>query len=473
MTPEPARKSYSLRQRIAWWLLPPLLVLLVINALLSYHNALDAVNRAYDRSLTASLKAIVESIHSVDGKISADIPYAAFDVFEVGVEERIFYAVIGPDGSRLTGYADLAAPGNLPQDGEIRIADAEYKGEEVRLGAMRKRLYDPALPGADAVTVLFAETVGTRHALARDIFIASMRRQVLLIGLGAVLVLIALRSAFRPLLAVRDAVRNRGEEDLTPIPRSDVPSEVTPLIDAINHHMERLSAMLEARRRFLADAAHQLRTPLAVLSTQAEVGQRQSDPEDMRRTFGSLLASIRGARRMTNQMLALSQAEAANGIIQQWAPLDIDALVRDVALELAPLALDRGIDLGFDGAGKPLPFDGNAMMLREMLANLIDNAIRYTPRGGHVSVGVHPLGAHGALLEVVDDGPGIPAAEREQVFKRFYRILGQGDTQGSGLGMAIVREICTAHGGRISLAEGPGGKGLRVTVEFCGRLSGE
>ena len=469
MTAERSGARYSLRQRIAWWLLPPLLVLLAINAVLSYHNALDAVNRAYDRSLSASLKAIVESIHSVDGKISADIPYAAFDIFEVGVEERIFYAVIGPGGSHLTGYADLEPPQNLPPDGEISIADAEYKGEEIRLGVMRKRLYDPALPGADAVTVLFAETVGTRHALARDIFIASMRRQVLLIGLGALLVVVALGSAFRPLLDLRDAVRRRSEEDLTPIPQSNVPSEVTPLIDAINHQMERLSAMLEARRRFLADAAHQLRTPLAVLSTQAEVGQRQTDPGEMRRTFGSLLTSIRGARRMTNQMLALSQAEAANGIIQQRSVLDIDALARDVALDLAPLALDRGIDLGFESTGKPLPFDGNAMMLREMLANLIDNAIRYTPRGGHVSVSVDAAGEGGVLIEVVDDGPGIPLAERDQVFKRFYRILGQGDTQGSGLGMAIVREICNAHGGEVRLDDGPDGKGLRVSIEFPGR----
>lgn len=466
MTADGTARHYSLRRRVAWWLLPPLLVLLAINALFAYQSALEAVNRAYDRSLTASLKAIVESIHSLDGQISVDIPYAAFDVFEAGVEERIFYAVIGPGGQRLTGYADLAPPAELPSLGEIGIADATYNGQPVRLGIMKKRLYDPAIPGDDAVTVLFAETVGTRQALARDLFFASMRRQLLLIGLGALLLLAALGSAFRPLLAVRDAIRQRDEEDLTPVPRSNVPSEITPLIDAINRHMERLSAMLEARRRFLADAAHQLRTPLAVLSTQAEVGQRQHDPEEMRRTFGSLLASIRGARRMTNQMLALSQAEAVNGIIQQQTTLDLAALIRDVALDLAPLALERQIDLGFDGPGGALYIEGNAMMLREMVANLVDNAIRYTPSGGKVTISARRGAAGGVLLGVTDNGPGIPPAEREHVFKRFYRILGQGDTQGSGLGMAIVREICGAHGGTITLKDGEGGRGLCVEVEL-------
>lgn len=455
----------SLRRRIALWLLPPLAVLLGINALLSYRGALEAVNRAYDRSLTASIRAVAERVHSLDGEIQLDIPYAAFEGFEDAAQERIYHAVIDAGGVVLTGYDDLRPPQALPDTGEVRVFDTRYRGLPVRLGAMRKRLYDPALPVGDTVTIVFAETTDTRSALAYDLFMGSVRRQLALVLVGGLVMVLALGTAFRPLLELRDTMRRRSAEDLTPVVADTVPSEVAPLIDAINHHMERLSAMLVARRRFLADAAHQIRTPLAVLSTQAEYGLRQSDPEEMLRTFASLHKSIRGARRLANQMLTMSRAEAANGVITERAPLDLAGLVKDVAMELAPLALRRGIDLAYEGVGHELTIDGNAPMLREMVSNLIDNAIRYSPPDAAVTVAVAVFDAE-VLVSVSDQGPGIPEAERQNVFHRFYRILGRGDSEGSGLGLAIVREIATAHGGRVSLRDGEGGRGLCVEVEL-------
>ncbi len=456
---------FSLRRRVAWWLLPPLLVLLAINAVLSYRGALEAVNRAYDRSLTASIRAVAERTHSLEGAIEVDIPYSAFEGFEDRAQERIFHAVLDPAGELVTGYADLRPPLLPPESGEIRIFDERYRGEDIRMVAMRKRLYDPALAGGDAVLLVFAETTDARTALARDLFLDSLRRQLALVGVGALLVLLALGTAFRPLLELRDTIRRRSAEDLTPVAAGKVPSEVAPLIDAINHHMERLSAMLVARRRFLADAAHQIRTPLAVLSTQAEYGLRQKDPEEMLNTFASLLRSIRAARRLANQMLTMSRAEAVDGLIEERAEVDLTALLKDVALELVPLALKKGIDLAFEGPGAPVVMQGNAPMLREMVANLVDNAIRYSPLESQVTVAVAAWREE-AVISVTDQGPGIPEAERENVFKRFYRILGQGDTEGSGLGLAIVREICWAHGGRIALKAGAGGRGLCVEVEL-------
>ena len=460
------KANFSLRRRVARWLLPPLLVLVVINAVLSYLAALDAVNHAYDRSLTASIRSIAEQVHSLEGVISVDVPYSAFETFEAGAQESIFYAVIGPDGRLVTGYDDLSLPAEVPGDGRLMFAAAIYRGVPVRLAAMKKRLYDPALEGGDAVTIVFAETTGSRIALARELFYDSLRRQLLLIALGAVMLALALGSAFRPLVELRDAVRDRADDDLTPVPAGNVPSEVRPLIAAINHHMERLTTMLEARRRFLADAAHQIRTPLAVLTTQAEFGARQADPGEMRRTFESLLATVRSTRRMTNQMLSLSRAEAANVLILEQAPVDLTELARDIALELAPVALGKGIELAFEATG-PAPLTGNAGMLREMIANLIDNAIRYSPPDTHVVIAT---GARDAtvVLAVADEGPGIPPAERDKVFGRFYRILGHGTTDGSGLGLAIVREICLAHRGRITLKDGEGGRGLQVEVELPG-----
>ncbi len=457
---------YSLRRRIVWWLLPPLFVMLAVNAWLSYRGALEAVNRAYDRSLTASIKAVAEQTHSAAGEIQVNIPYSAFEMFEDKAQERIYYAVLAPSGALLTGYPELAPPAGLSESGEVLIVNSSYRNEEIRLGAMRKRLYDPVLKGGDAATIVFAETTGSRTRLARDLFVDSLRRQLLLLAVGALLIVFALGSAFRPLLELRDTIRRRGDEDLTPVPANNVPSEVGPLIDAINHHTERLSAMLAARKRFLADAAHQIRTPLAVLTTQAEYGLRQSDPEEMLRTFASLLHSIRGARRLANQMLAMSRAEAVNGMMDERAPVDLNALVRDVAMELVPLALNKSIDLAFEEWPQPAVLEnGNAPMLREMVANLIDNAIRYSPPESQVTAAVASWKGK-ALISVSDQGPGITEAERENVFHRFYRILGHGDVDGSGLGLAIVREICLAHGGNITLRDGDDGRGLCVEVEL-------
>jgi len=455
----------SLRRRVALWLLPPLLILMVINAVLAYRTALAAVNEAYDRSLVASIRAIAERTFAAQGQVQVDVPYFAFEMFEDSAQERIFYAVIGPDGELLTGYPDLM-PAKVPRrPGELLVVDTAYRGDQVRVAAMRKQLYDPAIGGSGDVLIAFAETTESRTRLARDLFYDNLRRQLVLVAVGSLLLVLALTSAFRPLLALRDAMSRRPEDDLTPVPDTNVASEVRPLIDAVNHHMTRLKAMLQARKRFLADAAHQIRTPLAVLGTQAEYGLRQSDPEEMRQTFRGLLRSIGSTQRLANQMLALSRAEAANGLIQERSPVDLAALARDAASDLGLLAVRKGVDLGFSAPPDPCTISGNGPMLQEMIANVIDNAIRYTPAGGHVDVRVAP--ADGAVnVEIADDGPGIPAAERERVFHRFYRILGQGDSEGSGLGLAIVREICTAHGGTIALGDGAAGRGLKVTLQL-------
>lgn len=458
-------RASSLRRRVAWWLLPPLAVLLLLNALWSYKVAMDAANRAYDRSLTASLKSLAENIHATGGRISVDIPYSALDIFEEGVQERVYYAVIGPAGEHLTGYDDLLPPPIAVHTDEPTMLDTQFRRQSIRLAALGKRLYDPELVGGDTVTVLFAETTGARTRLALDLFTGGLRRQVLLIILGVILVMIALSSAFRPLLHLRSTILARHEEDLTPIPQADIPYELSPLIEAINHHMGRLAAMLNARRRFLADAAHQIRTPLTVLGTQAEYGRRQSNPEDMRLTFSSLLTSIRGAQRMADQMLTLARAEPANGLIDAHATLNLADLAHEVAGELASLALKKSIDLAFEAPAPSVLISGNATMLREMISNLVDNALRYTPHRGQVVLHVGTEGGW-ALLRVSDNGPGIPESEREKVFQRFYRVPGTGDSAGSGLGLSIVREICWGHGGEVRLVDGAGGNGLTAEVRL-------
>jgi two-component system sensor histidine kinase TctE len=465
---EAAMRRFSLRKRVAWRLIPPLAIILFLNAFWSYKSAMDAANRAYDRSLSASLKSIAESVHATGGRITVDIPYSALDFFEGGVQEHVYYAIIGPGGTRLTGYDDLFPP--PLSDGELTIVDMYFREQPVRMGTLFKRLYDPELVGGDVVTILFAETTDARTRLAFSLFMETLRPQLLLIAVGLVLVVIVLRSAFRPLLELRDTIRQRNEEDLIPVSASNVPNELLPLVDAINYHMARLERLLHARRRFLADAAHQIRTPLTVLGAQAEYGQRQSDPEEMRRTFASVIETIRSTRRMTNQMLTLARAEPANGLVSEFSRLDFAELVRDVAGELAALAQKKNIDLSFEGSAMPVFIDGNATLLREMISNLVDNALRYTQDNGNVTLDVSAAD-HFLRLRIVDDGPGIPAIEQEKVFERFYRILGHSDSEGCGLGLAIVREICWAHRGRIRLGEGRDGRGLAVEITLPDALA--
>jgi len=465
MKAEVVQRTYSLRKRVAWRLIPPLAIILALNAFWSYKSAMDAANSAYDRSLTASLKSVAENIHSTGGHISVDIPYSALDIFEGGVQEHVYYAIIGPDGLHLTGYDDLLPPYWKSSSVEPTMVDMSFRRQLIRMGTFDKRLYDPELVGGDTVTILFAETTEARSRLAFSLFLDSLRPQLLLITVGLLLVIIVLRSAFRPLLDVRNTIRQRNEEDLTPVSQSNVPNELLPLIDAINYHMDRLEKLLQARRRFLADAAHQIRTPLTVLGTQAEYGQRQTDPEEMRITFTSLLDTIRSTRRMANQMLTLARAEPANGLIQEFSRLDFVELVRDVAGELAVLALKKNIDLSFEASATVVFINGNATMLREMVSNLVDNALRYTQDNGHVTLCMS-MADDLVVLRIVDDGSGIPEVEREKVFQRFYRILGQSDSVGGGLGLAIVREICWAHRGQIRLGEGRDGRGLAAEISL-------
>lgn len=262
---------------------------------------------------------------------------------------------------------------------------------------------------------------------------------------------------------MRDSIRQRKDEDLTPVSPSNVPNELLPLIDAINYHMGRLGKLLQSRRRFLADAAHRSAPPLTRYWAPGRNGQRQGDPEEMRRTFASVVGTIRSTHRMANQMLTLARAEPANGQIQEAVRLDFAGLVCEAAGELAMLAQKKNIDLSVEGSTLSVFIDGNATMLKEMVSNVVDNALRYTPEHGHVTLEI-AAAETAVVLRIVDDGPGIPEAERDKVFQRFYRILGHGDADGSDLGLAIVREICWAHRGQITLGDGKAGHGLAVEI---------
>lgn len=452
-------KRRSLRRELTIWLVGVLSTLLLADAWYSYSDALRAANHAYDRSLSASLKGIAERIYATESEVVVDIPYSALELFESGSSDRVFYSVGMIGEEPITGYDGLPRPEQLLIN-EAVFYDGNYKGQAVRLGAMLKPLYRAEFP--KPVLVIFGETTNSRQEVVQTLFSREIGRKALLVVVALAVALIATMLAVKPVERLGEAISARPEDDLRPVDAVDVPVEVIPLVDAINLHMGRIDRMVEARRRFITDAAHQLRTPLAVLNTQAEYALRQDSVADMRPAIEALHRSLGSAIRLTNQLLSLSRAEPVNGLMVMRQPVDLVALARDIVVELLPLAARKQIDLGFEAIDESVVVSGNPVLLRELLANLIDNALRYTPAAGITTVRVD-LAAGAARLLVSDNGPGIPKEQREAVFHRFVR-LDSSDHSGSGLGLAIVREIVHGHDGEIHLEDGPGGRGLGVVV---------
>lgn len=461
----------SLRGQLLRWLLIPLVVLVAIDAVSVYSNALDAADLAYDRSLLASTRALAERVSIVGGKVVADVPYVALDSFETDTLGRIYYKVSGINGEFVSGFDDLPPlPPNVPRSeiypALVRFYHANYKGEAVRIAALHQPVYDDSMRGIALIQV--GETLDARRNLSRKLLIDTLWRQAVLVIAAAMLAWFAVRFVLRPLMRLKLNVEARTPTDLADFDPNLVHKEVRPLVAAMNGYMARLQTLIAAQRRFIADASHQLRTPLTVLKTQAELALREKDPVAMREIVAGIAGTTDATVHLANRLLSLARAEhgAAEGDMH---PLSLVDSVRQVGLELAQTAVRKQIDLSLEAAGD-VSVSGNALLLHEMVANLVDNAIHYTPQGGKLTlrVGADPQADGQPLLEVEDSGPGIPAAERERVFAPFYRASSaqQANAGGSGLGLTIVRDIAALHGARIELADGANGCGLKVIVRF-------
>ena len=462
----------SLRRQLLLWLLLPLGLLLAINAVLSKRTADLTANQAFDSLLIASADTIADQLSVTNGAVTVDVPYVALQLLESNLHERIFYRVLGPDGQTLTGYGDLPLPGARASTSVVQTAyTAPYRGEQVFFVAYFKQVY--GLDTTQPVVIVVGETGESREALSRQILLADLERQAVLIVAAALLVWLGLGWGLRPLARLRRNLLARPPMDLSPIDTTQVQTEIRPLIDALNQHTQQIDKLITSRQRFIADASHQLRTPLSEMRTQVEVTLRQQDPAAAHDTLVAVRDWIDGQTRLITQLLMNARSEPDAMLQQTTEALDLTALVRDAALDHIPAARRKAIDLSFEGPDDldtAVNVTGNALLLHEMVANLIDNAIRYTPAQGAITVRVLPPadGSPSAALEVEDNGPGIADAERDKVFERFYRA-GQKGTTDSGLGLAIVRDIATSHGALITLnAPAGGGPGLCVRVVFGG-----
>ena len=470
--PKLLKSPGSLRNQLLRWLILPLVGLVALNAVSLYRDALEAGDIAYDRSLLASTRALAERVSVRDGKVVADVPYVALDSFETDTLGRIYYKVTGLRGETVSGYGDLPpVPKNVPRSdlypALVRFYHAEYNGEPVRIAALLQPVFDDTMRGIALIQV--GETLDARRALSRRILLGTLLRQALMVLAVATLVWFAVRLVLRPLMDLKNEVETRSLSDLSDVDPALVHKEVRPLVVAMNGAMTRMQDLIASQRRFIADASHQLRTPLTVLKTQAELALREDDPAAMREIVRSVAFTTDSAIHLANRLLTLARIEHGGGKIQA-SPVSLAAVAGQVGLELALPAVQKGIDLALEveGGDVDMTVYGDPLLLHELAANLVDNAIRYTPAGGSVQVRVG-RSPSGVLLEVQDSGPGIPPAERDKVFTPFYRAQAtlEATPGGTGLGLAIVRDIARMHGASLALDQGEDGRGLKVSVLFA------
>ncbi|CAG2148832.1 sensor histidine kinase [Ralstonia mannitolilytica] len=477
------RLPRSLKLTLLWLLLPGLVGVLAIDIVSAYQALRGATDRAYDRALLGSVRAIENGVTIERGQVQVNVPYVALSMFESTAQSNVYYRVAfesppgKPPEAALTGYEDLPLPKSGLENDTPLFYDATYHGEPVRVAAVAKPLYQPGLPARIVIQV--AETIETRRALQQAVWRGTLLRDAALVAVSAALLWLGVTVALRPLNRLARSIAVRASDDLRPLDTTDVPAEVRPLVNAINHHIHRYAELAEAQSQFLADASHQLRTPLAVLLTQAEYALRETDPTRVRESLSAIIARLQSTNRLTTQLLALARARHAG----QDAPaetFDLGELARDVVVDALPLAREKQQDLGWDegGAAVPLPVIGYPAFLREALSNLVHNALRYTPAGGRITVRAMADGDH-ALVCVDDTGPGMTPDERAHAFQRFRRAHEGGhragqpkDTryaaEGSGLGLAIARAYAARSGGHIELADGEpnrhGGVGLSARI---------
>ncbi|MDX9701313.1 MAG: sensor histidine kinase N-terminal domain-containing protein [Rhodocyclaceae bacterium] len=453
----------SLFGEILDWMLAPLLFLWPISIIVTHNVADNIANRPYDLALADSVRALARLVSVVEGQVEVDFPAPPRALFRSDQDDTVYYQVAREGGGLITGDAQINwinPPSRLFPE-QIHYRDDFIHGEQVRIAYQFIRYEeDSRVP---LVLVQVAETRNKRSDLASRVVTGVLLPQFAIIPLAVVLVWVGLTRGIAPLNRLQSLIRRRRPTDLSPIEPSSVPEEVRPLIVSFNDMMARLEENLQSQQRFIADAAHQMRTPLTGLKMQTELALQESDPEQLRQSLQHIADSTDRAAHLINQLLALARAEATSEKVYAVEQLDLDEVVREVAHELFPRALAKGLDFGIEHSGQMLIVDGNSVLLRELVKNLIDNAIKYTPRGGSVTARTRVAGT--TIFEVEDTGVGIPEADREMVFERFYRVLGSGE-DGSGLGLPIVREIADLHGASVTLNTNPSGQGTLAQVLF-------
>ncbi|MEO7885221.1 MAG: sensor histidine kinase N-terminal domain-containing protein [Polaromonas sp.] len=441
--------AISLRRYLLIGILLPVGLLVVANTFSLYQQALGAVNTAYDRTLLASAKSIGEQLdvtgYDEQSELRVTVPYAALEAFEADNQSRLFYRVSSLNGRMVSGFDQLPfwrgrIPARPPYSALVDFYDDAFMGDDVRVAVLLQPVASER--GRAMAVIQVAETLELRKTLARKILVDTLWRQALLLAVIALVAIVVVQRATRPVRRLSAELQARPEGDLTAITAPDAPRELLPLVDATNEVMGRLQHLLDNQKRFVRDAAHQLRTPLAVLKVQVQSALR-GDME-ARDALVEINQTVDRATVLANQMLALAKVEQ----LRQQADLqaiDLAQVVRSVALDLSPLIAEKDID--FEIETVPARVTSHEWMLGELTRNLLHNAIKHTPAGGTLAVHI-VRDANAVAMTISDSGPGVSA----ELSARLYQPFSAGNVRhGSGLGLAICREITEAMHGSISL----------------------
>ena len=473
------KEQRSLFGEILDWMLAPLLLLWPMSVALTWLVAQNIASRPFDRDLAEMARTVarqVQVLPGVGGKPSTvrlRVPEVAAEVLRADDVEKVYFQLLGVRGEFVSGERDLPVPDEPPAAPQT----LKYRDDEVHADAVRVAyLWLPAsgVPGEAQPLVQVAESLDKRSRLATEIIKGVIVPQFVVLPLAVLLVWFALARGIKPLNELQQRIRRREANDLSPLAERDVPEEVAPLVSAINDLLGRLDQSMSTQKHFLADAAHQLKTPLAGLRMQAELAQREidageHDPVQLKRSLQHIAHASERAAHMVNQLLAMARADAKSQA-RPNEPVDLAALARETVRDFVPKAMDKRIDLGYEGPDEAAPAKpadagtdalaspetrmlGQPTLVRELVRNLVDNALQYTPAGGTVTARVtdDPFGQV-VVLQVEDTGPGIPEAERALVLQPFYRALGT-NVDGSGLGLAIVNEIVLQHGAEMTIGD--------------------
>lgn len=454
-------KKRSLKTQILLRLAIPLIFFISVESVLSYFVTLHHVDMAYDRWLLDSARSLTQEIKVREGRVFVELPPAALEIFKWDELDKTYFKIISEEKGLIAGDKFVPEPFDAKTDWSHPVYfDDEMYGEPVRVVSM---LMTPENT-SEKVFVHVAETLNKRRNMMTDILLADLVPQMVLVLLAGIYLVAGVKRGLQPLHALADEISQRSSRDLRPIPEQHVFLEVRALTDTINDLLARLGLAIATQQRFIANAAHQLRTPLAGLKLQVERVQREQDLSAMKPALAHIQGCADRMSHLTTQLLMLARSEPINGDYE-LRPVDLCKLAKETCMDWVPKALQRQIELSFESSVQSLSVRGDEILLRELLANLLDNAIGYGHDKGNIIVKVERYPS--PCVSVEDDGAGIPEVEMDKVFERFYRIPGSpGD--GCGLGLAIVKEIADLHQARLDLSRVGAAGGTRIDLVFKG-----
>ncbi len=459
-------KKKAIRKQLLFLFVPLLGCVAIASTVISFYLVQNFSEQYFDWDLVNSADSVVGRMRAQGEKVVIDLPASAQAILKKDDSDKFYFSVIDESRGVISGDKNLPPPAAHLEEDKPQISTGTIAGETVRIVELKVPVPSEASSEfRKSVIVQVAETMNSRREFQKKMLLSVAVPQLIAMILGLSAVWYGVVKILNPLKDLQGQLAKRSQADLSPLAAESAPEEVYPLVKAINSLFERSSEELKAQQRFVASAAHQLRTPLAGLKTYSSIGSEMTEPGELKHVVYELDQGIDRASRMVNQLLALARTDVGErNKLALATQLDLNFLVSDVVSELVDQAIRRGLKLTYEGADSPVLINGEQAGLRHLVSNLIENAIFYTPEGGSITVRVKQ--GKKTILSVSDTGVGIPHCEQEKVFERFYRILGT-NGNGSGLGLAIVKEVAIAHNAHVKIRSGqPEYQGTEISVEF-------